>query len=57
MDFVLSWVCTVIDHRRHKNVATTEVTHSPAVPYVLLLCFYDILRSSDPTNNNIESFF
>ena len=57
MDFVLSWVCTVIDHRRHQNVATTEVTHSPAVPYVLLLCFYDILRSSGQTNNNIESFF
>ena len=56
MDFVLSWVCTVIDHRRHQNVTRTEVTHSPAVPYVPLLCFYDILRSSDPTNNNIESF-
>ena len=57
MDFVLSWVCTLIDHRRHQNVATTEVTHSPAVPYVLLLCFYYILRSSGQTNDNIESFF
>ena len=54
MDFVLSWVCTVIDHRRHQNVATTEVTHSLAVPYVLLLCFYYILRSSDQTNNTLN---
>ena len=37
-------------------MARTEVTHSPAVPYVPLLCFYYILRSSDQTNNNIESF-
>ena len=38
-------------------MTTLEVTHSPAVPYVLLLCFYDILRSSGQTNSNIESFF
>ena len=45
IDFMLPWVCSVIDHRGRQNVVKTTVTHSPAarVPF---LCFYDILTSS-----------
>lgn len=39
---MLSWVCSVIDHRWRQNVGKTSVTHSP----VARLCFYNILTSS-----------
>ena len=44
-DSMLSWVCTVIDYRRHENVVKTSVTHltKPCLPVLL---FYHIWTSS-----------
>ena len=39
---MLSWVCSVIDHRGRQNMVKTSVTHSPTAR-VPLLCFYHIL--------------
>ena len=45
IDSMLSWVCSVIDHRGRQKVVKTSVTHSPAAR-VPLVCFYHILTSS-----------
>ena len=42
LDFVLLWICTIIDHRKRQNVVRTSVTHS-AVPRVSLICSDHIL--------------
>ena len=44
IDFMLPWVCSVIDHRRRQlNVIRTSLTHSPATR-LTLGCFYQIWR-------------
>ena len=40
---MLGWVCSVIDHRRHRHVVNTSVTHLPAAR-VPLLCFYHMME-------------
>ena len=45
IDSMLSWVCSVIDHRRRQNVVETSVTHS-LTARVPLLCFYHVLTTS-----------
>ena len=45
IDFKLTCVCSVIDHRWRQNVVRTSVTHS-AAPRVPLFCSYQILTSS-----------
>ena len=44
VDSMLSWVCSVIDHRGRQNMVKTSVTLSPTAR-VPLLCFYHILTS------------
>ena len=43
IDFMLTWVCSVIDHGRPQKVVKTSVTHSLATARVSRLCFYNIL--------------
>ena len=43
IDFMLTWVCSVIDHGRPQKVVKTSVTHSLATARVSCLCFYNIL--------------
>lgn len=37
IDFILMWVCSAVDHRRHNNVVRTSVTYSAATPVPLFL--------------------
>ena len=45
MWFILPWVCSAKDYRRHQNVVKTSLTHSP-LAHALLLCFYHNVMSS-----------
>ena len=35
IDFMLPWVCSVIDHKGRRNVVKTTVKHSPAARVTL----------------------
>ena len=58
IDFILLWVCSAVDHRRHNNVVRTSVTYSAAPP-VPLFCAYHILLYllQKKMHGNIESIF
>ena len=43
IDFMLTWVCSVIDHGRPQKVVKTLVTHSLATARVSRLCCTNIL--------------
>ena len=42
LNFMLQWICAIIDHRKSQNVVRTSVTHS-AVPREPLICSDHIL--------------
>ena len=44
---MLSWVCSVIDNKRRKNVVRTSVTHSLLPRSTLELCLYTSTQNAD----------
>ena len=44
---MLSWVCSVIDNKRRKNVVRTSVTHSLLHRSTLKLCLYTSTQNAD----------
>ena len=58
VDFILPWVCSVIDHRRCQNMVRTSVTHLAIASCAtfLFLAKYDVIGDffSEQTYNNME---